>query len=111
MEQTEHPEAVKRFLTWWLQPGSGLVDHISAQGLALYRPALELPEATAPQPYFGGQRLAVELAEVPYPAFNYFHWSQTVEIGSNAIERAIDGSSAPEEAVAAMMSELGAIRT
>lgn len=111
LAQTEHPEAVKRFLTWWLEPGQGLVDHINAQGLALYQPALDLPEATAPNPYFGGQQLAVDLARVPYPAFNYFHWGQTEEIGANAIERAIDGGVTAAEAMADMFDELGSIRT
>lgn len=102
--QGANREAVERFQTWFLE-GEGLGAQVANMGVTAYAPAQQLEVMQAPQDYFGGQKVILELAQVPQPEFNYFRWVQTEEIIANAVDQAMFGRPA-EEVVAQMAGEL-----
>lgn len=108
LDGADNPAGARDFIMWWLSP-EGLQGQADTLGLVSYGPAAEVIELDAGDPYFGGQQVVQELSSVPYPEFHFFHWPETEAAITAAVDQAYAGDVTPEEAVAQIVQELGAL--
>lgn len=108
LDGADNQQGARDFIMWWLSP-EGLQAQSDTLGLVSYLPAADEIDLDIQDPYFGGQNVRQELASVPYPEFHFFNWPETEEAITAAVDQAYAGDLSPEEAVAQIVAELGAL--
>lgn len=107
LRNATNQQGARDFIMWWLSDNGLQIQH-DVLGLVPYGPAADVVDLDSPDPYFGDQAVALELASVPYPEFHYFNWPATESALTYAVDQAYSGALSPEEAIAEAIRELEA---
>jgi ABC-type glycerol-3-phosphate transport system substrate-binding protein len=101
-------EGARDLIMWWLTD-AGLQAQYDLSGLVPYKRAAEVVTRKPGSEYHGGQDVIGELESVPFPAFNFRKWPDTVSAMTNAVDAAMSGAKTPEQAIDDGLAELGAL--
>jgi lactose/L-arabinose transport system substrate-binding protein len=107
LKSTKNMDAARAFMTFWLE--KGVEEQVKVWGISNYKPAIELPIYQEGRPFFGGQKVQLDLSKVPYPSFNYWDWDKMEPEVGTIIESAVAGTYTAPQAVDESMKALAKI--
>ncbi|GIW08498.1 MAG: sugar ABC transporter substrate-binding protein [Dehalococcoidia bacterium] len=97
LKNAKNLDAARAFMTFWLE--KGMEEQIKVWGISNYKPATELPIYQEGRPFFGGQKVQLDMSRVPYPPFNYWDWDKMESEIGPIVEQAAAGQVTAAQAV------------